>query len=79
MNHLVYKTKNPYIDMDDDDKENDSMKPPHNMQTSAVLFKRLSNKGPISTSSKCTLLESEKSYLRGSARSAVTNRRAPNF
>lgn len=63
----------------DDDKENDSMKPPQNMATSAVIFKRLSNKGPISTSSKCTLLESEKSYIRGSARSVNTNRRAPNF
>ena len=77
MNHLVYKTKNPYMDMEDD-KENDSMRPPQNMQTSAVLFKRLSNKGPISNSSKCSLLDSGRDN-RGSARSVNTNRTAPNF
>jgi hypothetical protein len=74
MNHLVYKTKNPYVD----DDLNADMKYPDNLQTSAVLFKRLSNKGPISNSSKCSLLESV-GTRRGSARSVYTNRAAPNF
>jgi len=51
---------------------------PGNMTTSNVLFKRLSNKGPVSASSKLSLLESEghKSTERVSVR---TNIAAPDF
>jgi hypothetical protein len=54
------------------------MNPPGGkVDTSQVLFKRLSNKGPISNSSRISLLESgRKSSVQGSVH---TNRAAPSF
>ena len=51
---------------------------PGRMTTSQVLFKRLSNKGTISTGSKISLLEST-GRKKGSARSVHTNIHAPDF
>lgn len=48
------------------------------MDTSQVLFKRLSNKGPISNSSRISLLDSGRKKM-STARSVHTNRSAPNF
>jgi len=56
MNSLVYKTKNPYSEID----LKYAMPPSAaGKETSNVLFKRLSNKGHISRSSRCSLLESD--------------------
>lgn len=46
------------------------------MKTSKVLFKRLKNKGPVSTGSRISLLESKRS---SSARSMHTMRNDMNF
>jgi hypothetical protein len=71
MNHLVYKNENPYTDV------SEGIQMPGEMSTSNILFKRLSNKGPISTGSKLTLLESE--GAKASRRSVHTNKDAPDF
>ena len=80
MNHLVYKSKNPYDDyMMQRSNSKSSFNPPGGkLDTSQVLFKRLSNKGPISNSSRISLLESGRKKP-SSARSVHTNRAAPNF
>ena len=51
---------------------------PGQMNTSQVLFKRLSNKGTISTGSKISLLEST-GRKKDSVRSVHTNVHAPDF
>ena len=78
MNHLVYKTKNPYGEYMQDENQEPSLNPPGGaIDTSQVLFKRLSNKGPISNSSRMSLLESgRKSSIR---KSVHTDRSAPSF
>jgi hypothetical protein len=77
MNHLVYKTKNPYAQPDFD--AHSSFTPPGGqLDTSQILFKRLSNKGAISNSSRISLLDSGRGK-QPSARSLHTNRAAPNF
>lgn len=79
MNHLVYKTKNPYAEYMDEKNQESSMNPPGGkIDTSQVLFKRLSNKGPISNSSRISLLDSGRNKA-NSARSVHTNRNAPSF
>lgn len=77
MNYLVYKDPAPYESSPTNDRS--QLLPPNDdtqKQTSAVLFKRLKNKGPVSTGSKLSLLESRKS---SSARSVHTDRGAPSF
>lgn len=81
MNHLVYKDKNPYQETDENFGPNirTDMQLPHDLSTSQVLFKRLSKKGEISKrSSQLSILESGRQKS-ASARSANTNRNAPNF
>lgn len=77
MNYLVYKDPAPYAESPTNDRTN-LMTPQDEAQkqTSAVLFKRLKNKGPVSTGSRISLLESRKS---SSARSVHTDRAAPTF
>jgi len=72
MNHLVYKNENPYTEV------GEGVNMPGEMSTSNILFKRLSNKGPISTGSKLTLLESD-GHKSASRRSVHTNKDAPDF
>lgn len=81
MNHLVYKGNdpNPASDL----PGGMGMHPPgpagltNDASTSKILFKRLSNKGPISSSSKISLLESSRS--KSSAMSMPNNSDAPTF
>ena len=71
MNQLVYKG--------DVEQEDDGLQlPGGQMSTANVLFKRLANKGTISTGSRISLLESENDK-RPSARSVLTNKSAPQF
>ena len=57
MNHLVYKTKSPYFETASD--PNSSFCPPGGqLDTSQVLFKRLTNQGPIGGNSTISLLDS---------------------
>ena len=77
MNYLVYKDPAPYESSPTNDKID--LVPPNDetqKNTSAVLFKRLKNKGPVSTGSRISLLESRKS---STARSVHTDRSAPSF
>ena len=73
MNQLVYKG-----DYDQDEEEGLQL-PGGTMSTANVLFKRLANKGTISTGSRISLLESENDKKRPSARSVLTNKSAPQF
>jgi hypothetical protein len=81
MNHLVYRSKNPYTEQEINygpDQRTDMLLP-HDLSTSQILFKRLSKKGDISArGSDISLLNSNRAK-EPSARSANTNRNAPNF
>tara|TARA_B110001450_G_C17525167_1_gene442258 strand:- start:145 stop:489 length:345 start_codon:yes stop_codon:yes gene_type:complete len=79
MNSLVYKASNPYAEYMQDENQEPGMNPPGGgIDTSQVLFKRLSNKGPISNSSRISLLDEtgRKSSVR---KSMHTDRSAPSF
>ena len=76
MNYLVYKDPAPYAESPR--ANSTTLLPPDDTakQTSQVLFKRLKNKGPVSTGSRISLLESKRS---SSVRSVHTDRGAPTF
>ena len=78
MNYLVYKDPAPYESSPTNGKVD--LVPPNDegqKQTSAVLFKRLKNKGPVSTGSRISLLDGSRKS--SSARSMHTDRGAPSF
>ena len=78
MNYLVYKDPAPYESSPTNDRID--LVPPNDetqKQTSAVLFKRLKNKGAISSGSRISLLEG--SRRSSTARSVHTDRSAPSF
>ena len=75
MNQLVYKQ-----DLDDHNEPEvvDHHKFPGPMSTSEVLFKRLSQKGPVSTGSVPSLLK-DSEHPKSTRRSVHTNLGAPDF
>ena len=75
MNHLVYKEN---TSRDTESTDNLHQIYPGPMSTSEVLFKRLSNKGPISTGSKLTILQ-DSGRAKSSRHSVRTNLGAPDF